>query len=317
MDDYLKQQITEHINQAQNIAISVNKNADFDAFASGLALFLSLHKTGKSVNIIAKSPTIGDAQMLYGVNSIGISNEKKNLIISIDNAVKNVDKVTYFLDGNKLKVVIHAFSTTDGISEKDIEFEKISPKPDLIIAIAQPSLNSLKTDITHEQQIDPETIVIGINKDPLIQKFAQININDDISYAEKITDFIKEMSLPLDEDIAFNLYAALASATKMFSPNLIKPSTFEMAQLLISHGAGKASFATDSRKLKQPVKNMVESFDVNNHQNEQPDIQIQPEVAVSKDQTPIESVETEKQKEEDWLKPPKIYRGSKSFDIES
>lgn len=317
MDEYLKQQITEHLNQAQNIAISINKNADFDAFASGLALFLSLSKTGKSINIIAKSPTIGDAQMLYGVNSIGTSNEKKNLIISIDNAVKNVDKVTYFLDGNKLKVVIHAFSTTDGISEKDIEFEKISAKPDLIISIAQPSLSSLKTDITHEQQIDPETTIISINKDPLIQKFAQINLNEDTCYAEKITDFIKEMSLPLDEDIAFNLYAAIASATKMFSPNLVKPSTFEMAQLLISYGAGKASFATATRKVKQPVKNLVESFDVDNHQNEQSDIQMQPEINVTENQTPLESIETEKQKEEDWLKPPKIYRGSKSFDIES
>jgi hypothetical protein len=255
--------------------------------------------------------------MLYGVNSIGKSNEKKNLIISINNAVKNVDKVTYFLDGNKLKVVIHAFSTTDGISEKDIEFEKVSPKPDLIIAIAQPSLESLKTDITHEQQIDPETIIVNINKDPLIHKYAQINLNEDISYAEKITDFIKEISLPLDEDIAFNLYAAIASATKMFSPNLVQPSTFEMAQLLISYGAGKASFATSSRKVKQPVKNLVESFDVNNHQNDQPDTQMQPEVVITENQVPIESVETEKQKEEDWLKPPKIYRGSKSFDIES
>jgi len=69
MDEYLKQQITEHLNQAQNVVISVNKNADFDAFASGLALFLSLSKTGKNINIIAKSPTIGDAQRLYGVSS--------------------------------------------------------------------------------------------------------------------------------------------------------------------------------------------------------------------------------------------------------
>ncbi len=317
MDEYLKQQITQHLNQAQYVAISVNKNADFDAFASGLALFLSLSKTGKNININAKSPTIGDAQMLYGVSSIGKSNAKKNLIISIDNAVKNVDKVTYFLDGNKLKVVIHAFSTADGISEKDIEIEKVSTKPDLIIAIAQSSLESLKTDITHEQQIDPESIIININKDPLIQKYAQINLNEDISYAEKITGFIKEISLPFDEDIAFNLYAAIASATKMFSPNLVKPSTFEMAQLLLSYGAGKASFATSNRNIKQPVKNMVESFDVNNHQNEEPDTLTQPDIVITENQTPIESIETEKLKEEDWLKPPKIYRGSKSFDMES
>lgn len=315
MDDYLKQQILDHINQAQNITLSVNKNADFDSLASGLALCLSLSKAGKNVSLIAKNPTVGDAQMLYGVDSIGKSEEKKNLIISIDNAVKNVDKVTYFLDGNKLKVVIHAFATTNGVQEKDIQFEKVSAKPDLIIAIEHTSINSLKTDITHEQQFDPDTIILSINKETSMEKFAQININEDLSIAEIVTDFIKNLALPLDEDIAFNLYAGLASATKMFSPNLIRSQTFETAQLLISFGAGKASFANISRG-KKPL-NIVESFDVDTNRPSQVNQSHQPDFQNEEEQTPIEQVEREKPNEQDWLKPPKIYRGSKSFDTES
>lgn len=313
MDDYLKQQAQERLNEAQNITISVAKNADFDAFASGLALFLSLSKTGKNVSIFAKAPTVADAQSLYGVNFIGKSSDKKNLIISIDNAVKNVDKVTYFLDGDKLKVVIHAFPKSTGVEQQDVSFERASAKPDLIVAIAYSSINDLKKDITHEQQFGSDDFIISINKDKMVKEFAQINIHEQTSYAEMVTSFIEKFSLALDEDTAFNLYAALASATKMFSPARVKPATFEVAQLLIESGAGQASFASTRPSVKQTTPSMVSTFDVD---QKRPDLPGKQQLASNENQTPIEDVEIE-QRNQDWLKPPKIYRGSKSFDIES
>lgn len=312
MDDFLKQQTQERLNQAQNIAISIAKNADFDAFASGLALFLSLAKTGKNVNILAKPPTVADAQRLYGVDFIGKSNSKKNLIFSIENAIKNVDKVTYFLDADKLKVVIHALPTSAGVSEEDISFERATVRPDMLIVIGYPSIVDLKTDITHEQQINSDDFIISINKDKTVKEFAQINIHETSTYSEIITMFIESFSLSLDEDIAFNLYAALASATKMFSPVHVRPSTFEVAQMLIGSGAGKASFASAGPITKQPVESIVRTFDVEAKIPNPPDQQF----ASSQTQTPFDQVEIEKQNK-DWLKPPKIYRGSKSFDSES
>lgn len=313
MDDYLKQQTLERLNLAQNITICVNKNADFDAYASGLALFLSLTKTGKSISLFAKSPTVADAQSLYGVDHIEKESGKKNLIISIENAVKNVDKVTYFLDGDKLKVVIHAFPASNGVQENDVRFERVTAKPDLIIALAYSNQDELRTDITHEQQITPDDFIISISKNKTVQEFAQINIHEQSSYAELVTNFIENFGLNINEDTAFNLYAALASATKMFSPSLVGPRTFEIAQHLVGFGAGKASFATARPVAKPAPANIIQTFDVDNKKTELP---AQSPQDLEQSQTPIEQVEVEKQKQ-DWLKPPKIYRGSKSFDIES
>lgn len=313
MDDYLKQQTLEKLNLAQNITICVNKSADFDAFASGLALFLSLIKTGKNISIFAKSPTVADAQSLYGVDYIGKESTKKNLIISVENAVKNVDKVTYYLDGDKLKVVIHAFPTSDGVQESDVSFEKAPAKADLIIALAYTNIGELKTDITHEQQINSDNFIISINKNKTVQEFAQINIHEQSSYAQLVTIFVENFGLNITEDAAFNLYAALASATKMFSPSYVTPQTFEIAQQLVGFGAGKASFATAHPVAKPAHTNIIQTFDVDSKKTELP---TQGPQDLEQPQTPIEQVEVEKQKQ-DWLKPPKIYRGSKSFDIES
>ena len=311
--DNLLSQVQNQITKSNSVLIAIAKSGNFETLASGLALFLSIKKLGKSCSIIAKSPTISDAQLLYGVDKIGKLSDKKNLVINLDNAVKNVDKVTYFLDGAKLKIIVHAFSESNGINDQDISFEKTSPKPDLILSLGYQNQEQLKNDITHEYNIDPETVIINLNNTQESQNIAQLQINQPGSYSELVTNLILDLSLPLDEDISFNLYAALASATKMFSPSDVGPHTFEIAQTLIKYGAGNANLA------KKVMKNMATQ-----PQQSQPNIQkfeidkdnLQPK-NFFEEQIPIEEVEREKTDKEAWLKPPKIYRGSKSFDIES
>ncbi|OGD85597.1 hypothetical protein A2164_02460 [Candidatus Curtissbacteria bacterium RBG_13_35_7] len=351
MDDYLKKQTLDKLSKANNILISVSQSSGFDGLASGLAIYLSLKKIAKMVSIKATDPTVGDAQSLYAVDKIGKSSLQKDLVISINNAVENVDKVTYFLEGDQLKIVVHSFPDSNGVSSDDVVFDKTAAKADLIIALAYNSLNLLKQDITHEHNIDPNIWILSINIDSMSQKFAQVNIHEHnaICLSEVTTDLLKELALPINEDISFNLYSGIKYSTNMFSPNMTKPSTLEAAQYLLTFGAGKASLAA-SRQIN-PVNHKndfniqsIKSTQVNqsNHQYSVPKTKtslyqinqrlinkaIEEKLTTGKNinnhpiydersETPIEEVERKEKSRESWLKPPKIYRGSKSFDRES
>src|SRR4030043_865011 len=104
MDQVLKGKTLEILTKADAISINICSRSGFDGLASGTALFLSLVKLGKNVSLFAQEPTVNDACKLYGVDRIGKTQGKKDLVVVVDNAVKTVEKVTYFLEGDKLKI---------------------------------------------------------------------------------------------------------------------------------------------------------------------------------------------------------------------
>lgn len=303
MDDYLKQQTQDKLTKSEKICIAVSQTLGFDGLASALALYLSLSKLGKNPQVVAKNPSVDEAMKLYGVGKIGnLPDSKKNLVISVEHASTNVDKVTYALEGSRLKIIVHAIPNSIGISQSDISFSKEASNPDLVIAIGYDSIESLKNDFTHEQSIDSKTFIITVNKMQMRQNFAQINILEDGAngVSEVVTRLLQELALPVDEDIAFNLYSGIAFSTQNFSPSLTNPASFEAAQWLVKFGAGKASFASKQAEVPQDQQ-------TNQLQTERPS-------PVKPLQHDFDSEETS---QEDWLKPPKIYHGSKSFDTDS
>ncbi len=321
MDTTLKDQVQGNLTKAQNILIAVSKNSGLDGLASGLALYLSLRKLKKNVTIFAKDPTVNDARLLYGVGDIGKKLGSKDLVIEVNDAIKNVDKVTYNLDKDVLKIVIHALPTSHGVNKEDLTFNETYSAADLLISIGYTNGQELNTDIEHGLENNTNIFIINIDKATPDKKFAQIEIIDhqSPSISETVTGLTQLVALPVDEDIAFNLYTGIASATRMFSPSVARPQTLSTAAWLLKIGAGKAGLAQKPNPEQsqpqdiqiQPATSQLQTEDTIQQQENYS--QTQGEINT----TPIEQVEREVQDQEDWLKPPKIYRGSKSFDIES
>lgn len=325
MDDYLKGQTLEHLAKAQNVLIAVSQNIGFDGLAAGLALYLSVKKLGKNASILAKPPTVNDAKMLYGVDKIGKGGGEKNLVVVVDNAVKNVEKVTYFLDEHKLKIVIHSFPGSKGTAKEDISYEETASKQDLIFAVGFNSISELKNEVTHEQIINSDTWTVSISKNTMSQKFAQVSIHEHqaASISEITAILLQDLALPVDEDIAFNLYSGISHATQMFSPSYSRPSSFEAALWLVKFGAGKASLAGTARLpgFASPRGQAYDAgLDITKVTSVPPEELAKKTVLaemIDRQETRIEEVEVKEKSREAWLKPPKIYRGSKSFDSES
>lgn len=311
MDQSLKDTILNNLTKTDSIVIAVAKPQGFDGIAAGLALYLSLIKLDKNVTIIAKSPTVGEAQSLYGVDRVGRSEGTRNPVIVIDNAVETVDKVTYFLDKTRLKVVIHPLPGTQEITKDQISVEYSSVPANVIFTIGVDNLHDLRSEFTHEQEINPEAWIVNISSQEPSQKFAQIDVvNTQASGVSEVTaKMLQDLALPVDEDIAFNLYSGIRISTDNFSPNMVSPISFEIASWLLKFGAGKASLARHG--TIQQVKPYMPKIG---------------EVPATGDfgtyLPPIEEVERQPQVSEapqsgDWQKPPKIYTGSKSFNGEN
>ncbi|MDO8487248.1 MAG: hypothetical protein Q7S45_03070 [Candidatus Curtissbacteria bacterium] len=323
MDQNSKQKTLDNLTKAEIILVAVSENAGFDGMAAGLALYLSCLKLGKNTAVQAKNPSVDDAQRLYGVDKIGRIEGSKNLVIVVNDAVENVDKVTYSLEGTKLKIVVHPFPGAKNVNRHQISFEETSTKPNLVFAVGFQTQEELNQVIAHEQNLDPTIWIININKQDVGQLSAQVSANNSqaASICEVTAQIFQQLALPLDEDIAYNLYAGVAQATNYFSPSLASPLSFETASWLLKFGAGRASFAKgQSSQLSMPKPQMppLEESDIaaggqfqNPNPFDQPPIE---QVERSKTLSPVEGPKATTQ--ENWLKPPKVYRGSKSFDSE-
>jgi len=305
MDENLKQKTLEKITKAQAISVVVAHSSGLDGLAAGLALYLSLSKLGKNVSILAKPPTVSDAMKLYGVDKIGGASLSNNTVVVIKDAITNVDKVTYFLEGDLLKIVLHSLAGSKGVAKDQISFEQTPPKSDLTFTIGFDLREELEKEIVHEQFLDPNVWIVNVSKRIMDQKFAQANFSNPqaASLSEITAQLIQQLALPLNEDISYNLYAGIAEATANFSITKSSPISFEIASWLIKFGAAKASFAKEFTKHPQETKI-------------QPLPQVPDQFSVPFETTPVGEVEKEKTTEEDWLKPPRIYKGSKSFDSE-
>jgi hypothetical protein len=325
MDQNIKDQTLDKLTKAESILIAVSPSFGFEGLAAGLSMYLSLLKLDKNVSINARPPSVSDAQKLYGVNRVGKLEGVKNPVVVVENAVETVDKVTYFLEGTKLKVIIHPLPGTHQISQDQISIEYTSTPANLIFSLGFNSLPELRSSFTLEQEISPESWIININNNKSSQKFAQIEIvhEDYSTISEIVAKIIQELALPIDEDVAYNLYSGIREGTESFLPSKTNPSSFDTASWLIKFGAGKASLAKPSsaqepqRKLFDDSKQKLsEQKFINNNQ-----YQIQKQESSSARPTTINQVEKIQQQrpldKKEWLKPPKIYKGSKSFDTEN
>ncbi len=315
MDQNLKEKTLENLTKAENILIAVSANLSLDGLASGLALYLSLIKLGKRVSIFGPSPSVGVAQKIYGVDKIGKTSGKKDLVVVVENAVQTVDKVTYFLQDSNLKVVIHSLAGSQGVNKDQVSLEETQVFPEVIFALGFESPESLRSEITHGQKISPETWIVNVNVSETQQKFAQANIvnPEAASFSELTAKIIQDLALPVDEDIAYNLYMGIITTTDNFLPNKVSSLTLEIAAWLIKFGAGKASLAaqpgttTVARKTELQFEDTTTGGSKIDFFEKVPNIQ-----ELEGKQEHPETVSSN-----EWLKPPKIYKGSKSFDREN
>jgi len=231
---------------AENSAVEIYVPTDpnFDQMAAALALRLVLGKFGKSVSVISSSPMTVEFSHLVGVDLVGQKSDGgKDLMITLNYSLDQIEKVSYNDDGGKLNLVVQPKINAPRVEKDQLDFSYQGGNKGLpiLLGVDDPyRLGSLSNQVDFTQAVN-----ITTSPNSLLGK---LNIVDPeaSSYSEIIVGIISGLGLAFNEDAANNLFLGLDKATNSFLSENSGPDTFEAAAVCLRWGAKKP--------LKEPVK---------------------------------------------------------------
>jgi len=276
--------IEESLSTAHNLMIVLPMSLNQDKVASALALYLSLQKTNRQVNIVCSRPMIVEYSSLVGVDKIKNKLGGRNLVVSFDYLEDSIEKVSYNIENNKFNLVVQPKEGYPPLSTEKIQYSYFGEQADMIFIIGASSFEDLGEIYFDHKTFFQEGNTVNVNISQASKPFAKISlINSQMaSFGEFITFFLSTLKMPVDEDIASNLLLGIERATNNFSLTKSTPVTFEAAAFCLRAGARK------------PLREFIEEKKAEERK---------------KEEEKTEEVETLKVKPSpDWFKP-KIYKG--------
>jgi nanoRNase/pAp phosphatase (c-di-AMP/oligoRNAs hydrolase) len=270
--------LRELVTSSNKIVILLPQNANKDMIAGALSLYLSFLELQKNVGVIYAKEPIVDWSNLIGVNKLTKNLDNKNFVISLDYIEGSIEKVSYNITGNKFNLVIEPKANAPQFNEKNVKYTHSGFSADLIFTVGAANLQDLGKYYQENPGLFTEKSVVTIANNSVPQGFGKVNFMfAAASVSEIIANVIKSTELPINPDIATNLYDGIISGSKNFSQNEVSADTYEAAAWCLRLGARKNIKKFGEEK---PLQELVNS------------------AFLDKPQTPP-----------DWLKP-KIYKGS-------
>lgn len=304
--------IQEITTKCRSAVIVIPPNPSVDAIAASTSLYLALSKLGKSVSIACSQKPQSDLVASDKIqNIIGAGGD--SLMISFPYSDGAIDKVDYNIQGQSFNLVVTPRPGFQKLNPNQVNFSYTGGSVDVIFVVDSPTLNSLGTIYTDNQNQYNGKDIINIDRHLTNSYFGTVNhVNKTVSsISELILSIIQALSVEIDRDIATNLYAGAAASTNNFTSYSTNADTFEHIAVLLRSGAVKKAF----KKPISPSSSPSTIFQPVQTVNPQPQVinsmpSHSPEVPKS---GPIESVEKEAvidkpQTSQEWLKP-KIFKG--------
>lgn len=227
--------------QVTNIVILLPEIASRDGIAGALALYLSLIQLEKNVTIIYPKPPIVGWSHLVGINKLTQQLGNKNFVISLDYIEGSIEKVSYNIEGDKFNLVIEPRAGAPLFNEKNVTYSHSGFATDLIIVVNASAFELLGKYYTENKQLFEEKPVVVIDNKPGRAAIGTVNlVRPSASISEIITQLIERVQLPIDSDIASNLYDGIVTGSRTFSAAAVDADTFTAAAYLLGQGARRS-----------------------------------------------------------------------------
>ena len=284
-------------------AIVLPTNPSLDAAAAAAALYLGLHKMGKSVSLACSNKI---SYNLTAVDKIQtqLSTDGDNLVISFPYSDGAIDKVDYNIQGSNFNLIITPRQGFPKLEPSQVKYNYTGGDLDLVLVIDSPTLNSLGTLYSENEKQFQGKDIINIDRHLTNSYYGSVNYvnKTSSSLSEMVLKLLQNLGIEIDRDMATNLYSGIAASTNNFTSYSVTADTFESVAALLRLGAIK-------RTLTKPVS-------TRGFQSPRPmgtAFSSAPSVSPLDNMTPIETVEKEPKgtpasAPQDWLKP-KIFRG--------
>ncbi len=226
----------ELIQNANTISILLPSDSQEDNLSSALALFYSLKKQGKKIDILLPQ------HLLEKTQSSGIYKllQPKNFVISIDTPKTKISEIFYEKNENNLRICLAV--NAGQIEEKDVDLSFLSLKPLTVLKEKTPDL-LITLGFQTKEGLPEEIPILNIDNHAASKDFGKINLRkEQFSLAQISTELIDEP----DKNIATSLLAGIIyfSLQKKMP---VRPKVFEAISYLIKKGA-------DIQKIVQHLK---------------------------------------------------------------
>ncbi len=225
--------------------ILIPANYSNDILAAGLALMMALRKVNQSVSLLSPTPArVGDSNF-FDIDQLSNSVPSDNFVITLKNAVPKLKRVKHFVDGDDLKFMLFPRENVDKFDASEISFGYETSSIDLIIALGQ-DLHSALSKFPEFGSNQSPVLVISNNPNHATGTDKTIIDQEAKSIAEIVARVIETTKLPVWEDLAFNIFQGLYSATNNFSVANLTQNTLEVATWAVTNGANKTALSTKS-----------------------------------------------------------------------
>lgn len=234
------QRLQDRIKELKGSLVLLPVNPTFDKVAAALALFLSFKKGGKEATIACPTPMLAGFNHLIGVDKVVDKIGNRNLIISFDYIKDAIEKVSYNVENNKLNLVIEPKEGAPRLDPKKVSYSYTGSNAEVFFLIGVLRFEDLGVFYEDLRRLFKNKIVVDIdnynNKTPL----TEINFtNSEVSScSELMVNFLKKHQLPVDQDIATNIFLGLENSTGGFRSR-VRAETFEAAAWCLRYGARK------------------------------------------------------------------------------
>lgn len=244
----------ELLSTVRSVVVMLSNSANRDTIAAGLALYLSLVELQKSVTIAYPKPPLVGLSHLVGVNKLVQNLGNKNFVISLDYTEGSIEKVSYNIEGNKFNLVIEPRVGAPVFSEKNVSYKYSGINADLIITLGASTKELLGKYYSDNKQLFDEKPVVTFDHvaSTTAGAYGKINVTRGASsISEVMTYFLKTAELPINSDIASNLYDGLLTGSRNFTASVVSADTFEAAAYLLRQGARKSNFIPRQEEMPQ------------------------------------------------------------------
>ncbi len=335
--------IHEIITKGSSGSILLPANPTPDAIAAATALYIGLTKTGKNISLCCANPVQSDLSAADKIQTNMVTGGD-NLVVSFPYSDGAIDKVDYNIQGQNFNLVITPRQGFSRLNPNQVNFSYTGGKLDFLIVIDSPTLQSLGSLYTENQNQFQGKDIINVDRHLTNAFYGTTNYvhKTSSSVSELVFAILQQLQIEIDKDIATNLYAGISASTNNFTSYSVNADTFEHIASLLRFGAVKRPYRKNAPspfgdmesdsgfgvppspfgapQQPAPFGNLKPSYQPEPGQpvvqNKMKKIQNTSYKPTKETQSvkPIESVEKETQPDstqnaQDWLKP-KIFKGS-------
>ncbi len=243
--------IEENLKKATSVLITFPASADYETIAASLSLYLSLKEARKGVAIVSPVQATVNLANLVGINQVKQEIGSQDLVISFDYIQDSIEKVSYNIEDNKFNLVVQIKPGRAPLDPNSVNFSHTGPKGELVFVLGARSLNDLEEIYQKNQKLFEEALLVAIDNQVNNNQFGKVNLIDENALVtETIIKLIQALKLPVNEDIANNLFLGLKRGTSNFTKTKVTADTFEAAAFCLRYGA---KMGPEERKKEKEV----------------------------------------------------------------